>query len=121
MKSGQTYSVYVIELSDGIGNRKNPDLPCVYVGQTSKTPEQRFAQHKEGGDLASTKVFRHGIRLLPELYEHRNPVDPAEKPEKAELRLAKYLDARGYTVKGGGLRAARRKQARRQKRLRPSE
>ena len=119
MKSERVYSVYVIELSDESGRRKNPRFPCVYVGQTSKTPEERFVQHKEGGTFASLTVFRHGVRLLPELYERRNPVDPSEKPEKAELRLAKYLDAQGYTVKGGGLRAARARQAKRRKRLRP--
>ena len=46
------YSVYVIELRREVLEkarfaRKNPELrddkPCVYVGQTARTPEERFA------------------------------------------------------------------------------
>ena len=51
------YHVYVIELDKGFADtrkarkanpNRNPDKPCVYVGYTSKTPEQRFEQHMTG-------------------------------------------------------------------------
>ncbi|MFT7033934.1 MAG: hypothetical protein ACJA2S_002443 [Cyclobacteriaceae bacterium] len=53
-----TYQVYVIELSKRVftENAKfriaNPQfngvLECLYVGMTSKTPKERFEQHKTG-------------------------------------------------------------------------
>ena len=52
------YYVYVVELSKRVftESRKfreaNPQfngvLQCLYVGMTSKTPRERFAQHKTG-------------------------------------------------------------------------
>jgi hypothetical protein len=39
--------------------------PCVYVGMTGLTPEERFANHK-AGTLAAWVVKRCGLRLLPE-------------------------------------------------------
>ena len=52
-----THNIYVIELDEQVLEKKkfreaNPDYvddsPCVYVGVTSKTPEERFEQHKSG-------------------------------------------------------------------------
>jgi hypothetical protein len=90
----------VLQPFQGASGCKNPDRPVVYVGQTSKTPEERFAQHKKGGKLASPRAFKHGIRLLPDLYRDRNPLSDSTDPLKAELKLAKYLEAHGYTVRG---------------------
>lgn len=52
------YKVYVVELSKKVftENRKfreaNPQfngvLECLYVGMTSKSPKERFEQHKKG-------------------------------------------------------------------------
>ena len=52
------YSVYVIELSRKVFTESakfraaNPQfngvLECLYVGMTSKTPKERFIQHKTG-------------------------------------------------------------------------
>ena len=52
------YRIYVVELSKRIftENAKfrnaNPQyngvLECLYVGMTSKTPQERFDQHKKG-------------------------------------------------------------------------
>jgi len=47
------YRIYVVRLSEAARPRiappgKNPRLPCVYIGYTSKNPEERFAQHKAG-------------------------------------------------------------------------
>ena len=51
------FSIYVIELNQKVlgikkFRDKNPDFidgkPCVYVGYTSLTPEERFAEHKTG-------------------------------------------------------------------------
>jgi hypothetical protein len=66
------YSVYVIDLLDDVlENRKireaNPGYiagsPCVYVGSTAHTPEERFTQHRRGGKLSNKYVHRYGLRL----------------------------------------------------------
>ena len=79
--------------------RRDPKKPCVYVGMTGLTPEERFANHKAGTKAASV-VTRYGIRLLPEFYAHLNPM-PFEAAVQMELDLAEDLRRAGYTVAGG--------------------
>ena len=74
-------------------------MPCVYVGLTGLDPEERFANHKAGIKSAAI-VRRYGIRLLPELYEHLNPM-PFEAALQMETDLAADLRNAGYTVTGG--------------------
>ena len=80
------YSVYVIELRKKVftENRKfreaNPQfkevLECLYVGMTSKSPRERFLQHKtgyrnkKGHKLSSNIVQKYGSYLRPSLYNH---------------------------------------------------
>jgi predicted GIY-YIG superfamily endonuclease len=73
--------------------------PCVYVGMTGLTPEERFANHK-AGTKAAWVAKRYGLRLLPELYEHLNPM-PYEAATQMEKDLAEDLRWAGYTVIGG--------------------
>jgi hypothetical protein len=79
-------------------NRK-PEKPIVYVGLTGFTPEERFANHKLG-IKSSSLVKRFGIRLLPELYVHLNPM-PYEAAAQMEKDLTEDLRRAGYTVVGG--------------------
>ena len=62
-------------------------------------PEERFANHK-AGTKAAWVVKRYGLRLLPELYEHLNPM-PFEAAVQMEQDLAEDLRRAGYTVTGG--------------------
>ena len=62
-------------------------------------PEERFANHKAGIKAASV-VKRYGIRLLPDLYAHLNPM-PYEATAQMERDLAEDLRRAGYTVTGG--------------------
>jgi len=78
---------------------RDPKKPCVYVGMTGLPPEERFANHKAGIKAASV-VKRYGLRLLPELYEHLNPM-PFEAAAQMETDLAEDLRRAGYTVTGG--------------------
>ena len=95
------YWLYVIELSEVAGERTDPQKPCVYVGQSACTPEERFKQHKEGYK-GSRIVKKYGIRLLPDLYEYLNPIYSREEALEMEKRLAADLSSRkGYTVFGG--------------------
>lgn len=110
-----TYQVYVVELSKRVFTENwkfraaNPQfngvLECLYVGMTSKTPAERFKQHKteykskKGYKLSAYIVQKYGAYLRPSLYEHIN-----EKPmtrQQAlimEEKLALDLRKKGYAV-----------------------
>ena len=102
------HNVYVVLLDPVVGKLKKANTsnakrgakkPCVYVGMTGLTPEERFANHKAGVKAASV-VKRYGIRLLPDLYAHLNPM-PFEAAAQMEEDLADDLRQAGYTVTGG--------------------
>jgi len=99
------HNVYVVELHAAVRNiRKfaaaNPDCrvdkPCLYVGVTGLTPEERFENHKRG-IKSSSLVKRHGIRLRPRYYSRYNPMT-YEDAAAMEVTLAKRLRARGFGV-----------------------
>lgn len=73
--------------------------PCVYVGMTGLQPEERFWNHKNG-EKSARVVRQFGLRLLPELFEHLNPM-PFDAAVQMEKELAEDLRAQGYTVTGG--------------------
>jgi len=79
--------------------RRDPTKPCVYVGMTGLNPAERFVNHKNGIKAAGV-VKRYGIRLLPELYAHLNPM-PYEAAVQMEMDLAEDLRRAGYAVAGG--------------------
>lgn len=78
---------------------RDPAKPCVYVGMTGLSPDERFANHKSGRKAAAV-VHKHGVRLLPELYEVFNPM-PFDVAVAMEQELAEDLRRQGYTVAGG--------------------
>jgi hypothetical protein len=79
--------------------KRDPKKPCVYVGMTGLCPEERFWNHKHG-EKAARVVQRFGVRLLPELFAHLNPM-PFEAAAQMEKDLAEDLRSQGYTVAGG--------------------
>ena len=102
------HHVYVVLLKPAVGRilkvraenpKRDSKQPCVYVGMTGLTPADRFANHKAGIKAASV-VKRYGLRLLPALYEHLNPM-PFEAAAQMERDLAEDLRRAGYTVTGG--------------------
>src|ERR1700692_1862259 len=53
----QHHHVYVVLLDPAVGKLRNvraanpkrdPNQPCVYVGMTGLTPQERFANHRQG-------------------------------------------------------------------------
>ncbi len=66
---------------------------------TGQSPEERITNHKAGIKAAAV-VTRYGLRRLPELYQHLNPM-PFEAAVKKEVDLAEDLRRAGYTVTGG--------------------
>jgi hypothetical protein len=102
------HHVYVVLLRPEAGRlrrvqRENPlrraDKPCVYVGMTGLNPEERLSNHLSGLKAAWV-VTRYGVRLLPELYAHLNPM-PFDAAVVMERDLAEDLRNQGYTVTGG--------------------
>lgn len=79
--------------------KRDPAKPCVYVGMTGLPVEHRFENHKHGYKSAWV-VKKYGVRLLPELFAHLNPM-PFEAAAQMEMELAEDLRAEGYTVTGG--------------------
>jgi hypothetical protein len=102
------HNVYVVLLDPAVAQlrwvraanpKREPSRPCVYVGMTGLSPEERFTNHKQGLKSAAV-VQRFGQRLLPELYAHLNPM-PYEAALQMEQDLAEDLRQAGYTVTGG--------------------
>jgi hypothetical protein len=102
------HSVYVILLDDKVvkhpsilrlNPKRDPLKPCVYVGMTGLPVDHRFENHKNGYKSAWV-AEKYGKRLMPELYEHLNPM-PFEAAAVMEKELAEDLRAEGYTVTGG--------------------
>lgn len=109
------YQVYVIELSkrvfteDAKFRSANPQfngvLQCLYVGMTSKTPAERFLQHKtgfvnkKGHKLSAGIVQKYGSYLRPSLYEQLNLKSMTrEEALMMEKKLALHLRRQGYAV-----------------------
>ena len=100
------YSVYVIALRPEVLRKKKvarenadrrEDRPCVYVGQTARTPEERFEQHRVG--KRSSRIVREfGVQLKPRLHRNWGPYETRAEAEAAERRLAERLRRRGYAV-----------------------
>ena len=111
--SGRSYRIYVVELSRKVFSEHtrfrnaNPQyngvLECLYVGMTSKEPEERFLQHKEqvlskhGKKLSSTIVKKYGLYLRPSLYSHLKPMS-RKKALLMEEELGKELRRKRYAV-----------------------
>jgi predicted GIY-YIG superfamily endonuclease len=89
------HHVYVVFLKNPKGDGK----AGYYVGMTGLTPDQRFANHKAGRKAARV-VRKYGVRLVPTLYEHLNPL-PFEDAVRMEVELAASLRKRGFQVFGG--------------------
>jgi len=87
--------VYVVYLRNPSGDGR----AGYYVGITGLSPEERFRNHKNGLKAAAV-VRRFGVRLVPKLYAHLNPM-PYEEAVRMEVRLAAELRGRGYQVFGG--------------------
>ena len=112
---GFIYQVYVVELrkrvftDDSRFRAANPQfngtLECLYVGMTSKSPAERFSQHKtgyinkKGHKLSAYIVQKYGAYLRPSLYDHLN-VKPMSRQQAlaTEKKLALDLRRKGYAV-----------------------
>ena len=102
------HNVYVVLLREAVAKhrsilrlnpKRDPLKPCVYVGMTGLPVDHRLQNHQNGYKSAWV-VRKYGVRLMPELYEHLNPM-PFEAAVQMEVEFAEDLRAAGYTVAGG--------------------
>ena len=108
------YTIYVVELSKKVFTEStkfrnaNPQfngvLQCLYVGMTSKTPKERFEQHKmgyinkKGHKLSSNIVEKYGLYLRSSLYNHIPKVQTKDEAIKLEAKTALELRRKRYAV-----------------------
>ena len=104
----QDYYVYVIDLDKSILKEKkkfrdeNPQYilgkPCVYVGQTSHTPLERFENHKRGYKAGKGFVRDYGKYLKKKNIPDENPHSTRKSAIYREEKLAEILKKRGWAV-----------------------
>jgi hypothetical protein len=102
----RTWRVYVIELI----SEKSPDgkMTPLYVGETSKSPEERFIEHRDKlrnnkGKLYSSKTGDSAKMLRYDLFpeEDFNRFYSNDESERAEKNWIDKLKNEGYFVVGG--------------------
>lgn len=102
-RNTKVWTVYVVELDETVVS--NPGKGYVYVGETSRTPEERFEQHLQGarnkkGRLFAGVVKRHGLILRPDLAPHKKYFDQASA-KRGEREHFELLKSKGFNVEGG--------------------
>ena len=103
--SKERFTVYAIELRSEVLTHKkfrdkNPQhmegKPCVYVGMTALSVEQRFANHLQGYK-ACRYARDYGTRLMPEIYTKFRSME-YKVAQLVKVQLAERLRAEGYAV-----------------------
>ena len=95
-RKDERFNVYVVQL-EGVPRGTGKD---VYVGMTRQTPEEKYADHKSGKRAAKKIVTRYGVKLLPKLYDHLNPLTREEADRLEKETLPRELTAKGFKVYG---------------------
>jgi len=95
-----TYRCYVVDLVDESNTKLRTGQPGVYVGQTAKTPKERYLQHKSG-IKASKWVKNYGVGLNLALMKDHPPLRTQMESLTFERFRAAQLTLVGYSVKGG--------------------
>ena len=93
---GAGHNLYLVLLHDPAGMGRWG----LYVGQTSRDPDLRFDQHK-AGYKASGAVRRFGVRLLPDLVAHLNPMRGWESLELEAALAEAFREAGIGWIEGG--------------------
>lgn len=99
------FNVYVIGLNRAVlrvpkfvreNPKYNPTKPCVYVGMTALSPQERFLNHRRG--IKACKFVRdYGEYLKPRHYRRLNPMTYVEA-QAMEREIARRLRNKGYAV-----------------------
>lgn len=94
--------VYVVELDRNAGRRRDPRLPWLYVGSSSRSPAERFEQHLNGYKSAGL-VTKHPLRLRPDLYDDLKPIQGSKEAVRAEKSRAQELARCGFVAHCDGV------------------
>ena len=89
--------IYVVRLDAQKLGR--PEQKCVYVGQTSKTAEERIAIHRAGGRHAA-KTWRAFLKRAKDLEPPPKPLHSKWDSLAEEVAWGEHLRALGYHVEG---------------------
>lgn len=89
------HHVYIVLLD---GFLRGGERFGLYVGESSRRPENRLRRHLEGGRLAA-QCHSKMRGLLDPLFAHLNPLHPDEARE-LEVQLVLALEAAGLRVEG---------------------
>ena len=99
------HNVYVIRLNAAVLEERkfaaanvncDKTKPCLYVGMTGLTPEERFENHKQDYKSAYF-AHKYGEELLERFYKFLNPMD-YENAKSVEIVLAALLRQQGFAV-----------------------
>ena len=102
---GLHHNVYVVRLDDAVLEDQkfrdaNPQYregkPCVYVGMTGLTPDERFKNHRRG-HKSNRYVKKYGKYMMRSKFQKLNPMS-YEQAQKVEEDLAEQLRTKGYAV-----------------------
>ena len=94
----ETYTIYIVNLVSESGSDPVPSK-WVYVGETSKTPEERFDEHKNG--IRDNKAARdHGRDLNYDLMKRIPQVRFKQDSKWLEAHAGEKLRDCGYVVEG---------------------
>lgn len=102
---GQRFSVYVVGLDPKVlevkkYRERNPGYvegkPCVYVGMTGLSPDERFENHRRD-HKANRFVRDFGKYLMRRKFKRLNPMT-YEEARETEAELADRLRRKGYAV-----------------------
>ena len=97
-RTDEVYTIYIINLVDDSVSDPSPGK-WVYVGETSKTPEERFDEHKNG--IKDNKAAReHGRDLNYDLMKDVPQVRFRQDSQWLEADTGEKLRSRGYVVEG---------------------
>ena len=93
----QRYVIYVVRLhAEKLGK---PKQECVYVGETSKTAEERIAIHRAGGRHAA-KTWRAFLERARDLEPPPKAIHSKWDSLSEEVSWGEQLRALGYHVEG---------------------
>jgi hypothetical protein len=97
-RTDEVYTIYIINLVDESGSDPAP-RKWVYVGETSKTPEERFDEHKNG-TRDNKDAREHGRDLNYDLMKDIPQVRFRQDSQWLEADTGEKLRSRGYVVEG---------------------
>lgn len=103
-EKASSWNLYVVQLDES--EKSDIGEGWVYVGESSRSPEERLEQHISGarndrGPLFSRVVHRHGRHLRTDLMRGLPTLYSLADSKQAEAELAERLRDQGYVVEGG--------------------